>query len=101
MCDLLEKTIDFGHRMRFLKYLRAKIGRAMAKFKRYEFVVFARLVLLWVGLRFLCHFGRFLQKIQKGLAAVVQSKCFKNEKTREKTRQKKRERLKNKNVAKK
>ena len=85
--------------MRFLKYLRAKTGDNGKIQKIRVCGFFARLELPG-GLRFLCHFGRFfLQKNQKGFAAVVRLKRFKNEKTREKTRQKKRERLKNKNVA--
>lgn len=101
MCNLLEKTIDFDYRMRFLKYLRAKTGDN-GKIQKIRVCGFLR---AWSCWRWTCVFfailGRFLQKIQKGFAAMARLKCFKNEKTREKTRQKRREQLKNKNVAKK
>ena len=64
-CDLFEKTIDFGHRMRFLKIFARKNRGQWQNSKGTSLWLFARLELLEVGLRFLCHFGRFLQKNPK------------------------------------
>ena len=97
MCDLFEKTIDFGHRMRFFKIFARQNRGGRWQNSKGKSLWFLRLGAAGGGLAFSLPFWAFfLQKIQKWFAVVVRLKCFKNEKTREKTRQKKRERLKNK-----